>query len=394
MIKIFYINTTYLAFIFIWFALRLNLLDGIDSAGRLDVFISIIVLMLNVVYNKNFLVNNSIKIWLIWFMYASLNSLFLFDDSFNAVSMTSFILYSLFVPFVIMSVTASFNEKDVNKFLNLLEYILFISVFLFFFNSKSMNGRIINESFNVNELVLVTNALVATIIIRSLLINRNLFKVIGLITFPSIYILLSGSRMGFGALLILVFGYWFATQNRNLLVFIIRLLFVGIISLFLFDLIIENTVLGERLVSTTTQSENMTFNPAEGTIFQVFGDRGIFYITAWSVFINNPVFGIGLLNYQKTNLFVLHVEYLIHLAELGIIGFALYTSFIYSLIKNIKFKNIDIYVQRKAIMLYFILLSIMFCATVLFLYKSFAIAYLFGLIILLSNHGVKSIKSQ
>jgi hypothetical protein len=389
--KITKINIGFLAFVFLWQALRVNILNGVDGAGRLIVFISFIILCFNLntkkEFRKIFSSNLSIKIWFIWFIYAVVNTIFLFDESHTGITTGVFILNKLFVPFCIISIVSSFNDKEFPRLLKWMEILLFVVTIIFILGSDFSGGTFSNELLNINELVLITISLVTTILLKNLKEDQSIFFLIVKLTIPTYFIVLSGSRMGFVAYIVLVLGYFFCKRNKGGVLFVFQICILGLLSYFAFQFVSENTVLGERLSMTAGQGDTLTENSAEGTIFEYFGDRGGFYINGWDLFIRNMPFGIGLLNYNKTNTFVLHVEFMIHLAELGIFGILLYLSFLSSLWFKLK-EKMKSTIQPKTIKFGFVIVgAITVCATVLFLYNSYAVAYMFGLIIVLSKNN-------
>jgi hypothetical protein len=389
MVTVTNVNIVFLAFIFIWQALRLNILNGIDGAGRLILLSSFLVLILNfsrnIEFRKIFTSNTSVRLWLIWFIYAVVNTVFLYDDEHTEVSIDIFILNRLFVPFFIISIVSSFNQLNLRKVLKYMEIALFVVTLIFILGSDFAGGRFSNDFLNINELVLIVISLVVTIFLRNLVDNKSLILLVTKLVVPTYFIVFAGSRMGFMAYVILLFGFYFCRSSKRNTLFVFQVCLIGFISYFTLHYIAANTLLGERLMMTTEQGANLTENPAEGTIFEYFGDRGGFYIIGWSLFRESFPFGIGLLNYSKTNTFVSHVEYIIHLAELGIFGILLYLAFLRSLWVNLKLKLKSTIQSQYINFGFFILVSIIFCASVLFLYNSYAVAYMFGLIILLSK---------
>ncbi len=131
---------------------------------------------------------------------------------------------------------------------------------------------------------------------------------------------------------------------------------------------------------------NQKSNYAEGTVFEKFGDRGVYYVRGWEAFKDEPITGIGLKNflhnYWPT---VLHSEFMVHLAELGLIGFILYLLFNISVFRSIreaKKTNASALIYNY---LFFVFGAIMISASVLFMYNSMATAIIYGLILLLTN---------
>lgn len=98
----------------------------------------------------------------------------------------------------------------------------------------------------------------------------------------------------------------------------------------------DNTEAGARLIDSddTAVAELQT-----GTMLDLLGERAWYYFLGWQNFLSNPWFGIGLWHFETYNQYglPLHTEYMIHIAEGGIIGATIYFSFIaFILIKLIK----------------------------------------------------------
>lgn len=388
MIQLYRFNILYILLIFIWQSIQINLLKGFDGAGRINFILTCAILLLNLLNFKNirrvFAQNAILKIALVALIYKIINSYFLYDPMHTKIPLDVFIISRLVVPFALILTISLIPKKHINIFLLLMIGTLYFSGILFMIGSSFDEGKFSNKMFNINELVLVLIALIAFIILYAIRVRLSSYLLILLLIFPTIFILYSGSRMGFGAYLILVLGYWFIVQDKKSINFIFKMVFIGLVCYVSFQYITENTVVGKRLMSTTEDSMNIKESRlVQGTVFEKFGDRGIFYIKGWALFVQNPVCGIGLLNFNKSNYFVCHVEYIIHLCELGIIGFLFYILFLRALWINIR-KRIRYKDNVEAHFLFCILICILFSAMVLFLYNSYAIAALFGVITLLT----------
>lgn len=76
---------------------------------------------------------------------------------------------------------------------------------------------------------------------------------------------------------------------------------------------------------------------ATNTIIDNFlGERILYYIFGWQDFIENPVHGIGLWQFKNIHWgFPIHSEYIVHLAEGGIIGFAMYLMFLWGMLRGL-----------------------------------------------------------
>jgi len=396
MIQLYRFNILYILLIFIWQSIQTNLLKGFDGAGRINFILTCAILFINLLNFKNikrvFFQNAILKIALIALIYKILNSYFLYDPMHTKIPLEAFVVSRLVIPFTLILTTSLIPKKHINTFLLLMIGTLYFSSILFMIGSNFDEGKFSNKMFNINEIVLVLIALIACIILYAIRVRLSSYILILLLIFPTIFILFSGSRMGFGAYLILVLGYWFIVQDKKSINFIFKMVFIGLVCYVSFQYITDNTVVGKRLMSTTEDSMNIEESGlVQGTVFEKFGDRGIFYIKGWALFVQNPVFGIGLLNFNKTNNFVCHVEYIIHLCELGSIGFLFYIFFLRSLWINIR-KRIRYKDNVETHFLFCILICILFSGLVLFLYNSYAIAALFGIMSLLTlriSHKIK-----
>ena len=110
--------------------------------------------------------------------------------------------------------------------------------------------------------------------------------------------------------------------------------FWGIIVFYLFDFFLYDTHAGERLLGTKEQAE--TFDEYEtGTILDILGDRTWYYVVGWANFLQNPLIGIGFENFRHYNntIWICHPEYMVHIAEGGLIAICLFFPFMFLLTK-------------------------------------------------------------
>ena len=117
----------------------------------------------------------------------------------------------------------------------------------------------------------------------------------------------------------------------------IILIVIGFIILwFGYDYILNNTLVGERIMTTTEQAEMLNMETGIW-LLDLLGDRGMFYVVGWRDFLTHPITGIGYDNFSNVHRvdmhFSLHSEYLIHLTEGGLVASLLFLSFYYNVIK-------------------------------------------------------------
>lgn len=158
---------------------------------------------------------------------------------------------------------------------------------------------------------------------------------------PILGIVMSTSRNGLSLVVIYFFSIWLAPMfkgrnSESQLKRIIPVVLLGVIAMFLLTWLMDNTEAGARLVDSddTTVAELQT-----GTVLDFLGERAWYYYLGWMNFLANPWFGIGLWHFDTYNQYglPLHTEYMIHIAEGGIIGATLYFSFtIFILFKLVK----------------------------------------------------------
>lgn len=376
---------------FIWVGLQTTFAEGIDGQGRLLTFILTVTLIANLLSNQNF-VRQFIKkrspasIWLIWLVYAVVNTSHQYTPTPRAGTVL-FIITQLVIPFIVLTTVSSMRVDKIYTLLQSLQISLYIFFILVFLDANLTFGRVSLQRFDPNELSLYIYALISVICFNYFLGLQSYKKSLYLLMPVWAFSVLLGSRMGFAGASFLTLGFFLV--NKSSAFSIKRIILFAPIAILLLTYVLNETALGERLVATTSQTENWDNNPAEGTVFQYYGDRGLYYILGWKAFLDSPIFGIGLQNFQGNYYYtVLHSEIMVQLSELGGIGFILYAAFFYSIIKNMLFKKrIE---QRKPIYRYmwYPVLVLLFASTNLFLYKSLAVSLLFGLIILFSRADV------
>lgn len=161
-----------------------------------------------------------------------------------------------------------------------------------------------------------------------------------LLTLPGVVAILGcGSRNG----LFLFFAYCVALLvakefNGNFdkgKLFRLALLF-GVVYL-IGSFFLENTMVGERMMATEEQTEISTGLQTGIPILDKMGDRGIFYYIGFMNFLDNPITGIGLYNFANYNSYPVpvHSEYMIHMAEGGLVGISLFLTFMVGVIRNL-----------------------------------------------------------
>jgi O-antigen ligase len=155
-------------------------------------------------------------------------------------------------------------------------------------------------------------------------------------------IILAQSRNAFGMVCIMLMGYYHSVIMKykpaiKQLVMIPLVLIFLVISV---RYVINTTGLGARFLNDIEEVEEETYKTQyqTGTAFDyVVGERIVYYATGWEIFKNHLWTGIGLDNYKNYmgGKFPMHVEYMKHLAEGGIIATFFWIAFLISLLRVI-----------------------------------------------------------
>jgi O-antigen ligase len=254
-------------------------------------------------------------------------------------------------------------------------YLAIILILLF--ETETEHGRTGGE-LNSNTIGTMATVLCMLLYLKYYKHQLKALWFIILISLPIFTIISTGSRTAFGGLALLLGLHFFINRSRNVLITISKIVLPALILILAFNYLLENTGLGERILSTTEQSEGMDFETGN-PILDKFGDRGIFYYRGWEVFIEQPLTGIGLGNFKdyNENKLAQHSEYMIQLTELGLIGFTLFFLFYLSIFKNLfRIKNILINKRENELFIgYVLIILLMITAT-----RMYQVGYFFAII--------------
>lgn len=199
--------------------------------------------------------------------------------------------------------------------------------------------------------------------------------------YPILFILLSQSRNGFGMVIIMFLGYYYAFVMKCRASFkqLFGAMIVCGVLLFSVNYVLGHTGLGNRISGDIEAAETRALRT--GTILDnIAGERLIYYVNGFAIWIEHPLTGIGLDNYQNyvNGEYPMHVEYFVHLAEGGIIAAFLWGLFIFSLFRIIMKANIP--KSKKAIAL-FTMFTILFTCLFTVMYNGELNMLLFGIVL-------------
>lgn len=225
--------------------------------------------------------------------------------------------------------------------------------------------RLGGEVLNANTIGIRASLIFYFAIIKYLKGIITKYQLFFLLIIPAIAVVLSGSRTGLAMSVILILILILRQSHGNT-----KLLYKPLICIvFCLGLyvILEYTVIGQRLLSTSEQIDSASYLQT-GTFWDQLGDRGYQYYVSIPYICNNFWFGIGSNNYwetipEATN--VLHSEYLIQLLECGIFAAVLYFFVYFWIIRrclSIKTSNIVSENIRRLSLL--MMIALLFAATV------------------------------
>lgn len=311
-------NQLFLFFTILWPIVQNIVLHGIDGAGRLTV----IMFFLTIIVNNKYLlqVPRSFLITVVWAFYAALNTYFSGHKGIE-VFYPIWAIKNLFLPVLVMYVTYLEFKKNWGKSIKL----MFICLLIFFLVGALNLRPTLQDDLSIRIMNALGNDYFNTLFMLICIVFILMAgKRLGFL--PSIIIILlafsivifGAERKAFGALIISTgFGIASMTVRSKHKFFI---LFLTVILCVLTTYFISYyTYIGERF--SLLEEEEFVQN---NLFLQLMGDRGIQYIQSWDMFISHPINGIGLFGYSVHNThFIglpLHSEYMVQLAECGMIG--------------------------------------------------------------------------
>ena len=322
------INYAYITFVILWLPINLATFN-VDGKGYIFSIVTTLILLINTLFDKNFYKRyffaSPFYIWLIWIVYNSIN---LIIKGYNQeISLGMYIINTLFIPYISMVISNKEIQRNKTDFLNLTFSVLVVFSLLTItvlgegqltdsdakLDIQRISGKLGNLGPLISLFILFFLSLLYINSKKSIFTLTNFtIYIVGLISF-------SGTRKAIGAVfLILLFTFLakikFSFKNMVGVVFLYFVISLG------YNYIMDNTALGVRFEQGAEDGEN--FNTSNIRVLDYLGDRAYFYIDGWRIFSQNPLTGIGLENYTTVSdsKYRLHTEYIVQLAETGLIG--------------------------------------------------------------------------
>ena len=340
-----YFNYFYIAIVLLWRPLQGTILT-VDGKGRILLLLTIIALLINcnrIVFRK-ILYKQPIVIWLLWCIYVIINT-YLSGFYREDVSFLYFAINQICCPCIIMAVIAFEYFKDDRK---LLKYVLFIFLIYAFIGAFVMDiGYVAAEedAVNVNTLgnALALNVMMIIFFTGLCYCRKELsLKItVVLILFAMGIIVMSATRKALGAGVLMIIALMLS-QIKISINSLIKMMVPIIALYFAFTYVMNNTGMGKRLSELDDQADNVSlyYNVSDNVFLKSLGDRAPQYILGTQLFVEQPITGIGLTNFQRKSGYPnrLHSEYMVQICECGIIGCILFVMFYIYIIKQLLLK--------------------------------------------------------
>lgn len=331
------INYIYLALAILWDPIQRGFLH-IDGKGRIMFMLTILIFLVNIVLDKRFLKKEVFSrpavFWGLWIIYSGIN--LQFQGYYGELSFSFFFVHQLFKPFLIMVIAAKETQRNPEKVFKLFTIVFtafaLLSVTVLGGVHETHEDRLTGQLGNTGPL----NTIYVIFFAALLFVHKKIKwrTLIPLTIFAFAVISMAATRKAFGAAVIIALTFVlsqikFSAKN------IILALILSAGFYFGGNYALENTALGKRFEEGV--EVGVEKNTTNIEVLSFLGDRVFFYVKGWEIFNNNMLTGIGLKNFMHKNHgpLVIHSEYMVQLAECGIIGSMLFLLFYFWIGKNL-----------------------------------------------------------
>lgn len=373
----------------------------VAQQGRLT-FVSLIYIIIFFILNyyykdfRKFAKSTPLKIWIVLTLYHLVNASL---KNVPAINFVDYLMgFKVYASICIFSFLFYTNLKATCKYIYY-NYIVWLTI-AFLITFVSFGQRLTGDVVIAIEIGRNAMLMAVAAIFYCISVGVKLKGLVLRLIFPAFFILISQTRTSFGILLIILIGYYYSyilkgRLNFNKIVGTIIIIFISMLS---YDYLIENTGLGDRLQENVENIESSTYRKKikTGTYFDyIAGDRIYYYVKGWELFQAHYYTGIGLDNFKDYTHgnYPMHVEYMTHLAEGGIIAFTLWMLFILILFRYILKFRIN---KRLRTLLLFMMLAIIFACgyTVMYENELYVILYAIILSFIIIQHPNKTYRTH
>lgn len=378
------IDTTKLNFItivcaYLWRGLQSFV--AFDGAGRIPSTLLLCTFCLNLFYSRNEgVMRHPSCWWLFWCVYVLINAFVK-----GAPDFFPLVMMSIGKCYICMHLVAWEYEKDASRTLRFLTVMILVYAFsglLTMAEGEGGNeGRLLSDYGNYLPIAMVPLSLL--VCLQLLRHSISWKKACCIIVLTVGVVVVSATRKAFLALLIVFFFFFVSKVNLKSIKSVFYLI-LFVCSFFLLQKILDNTVLGGRFEAAADISSVYASN----WFLELVGDRASFYVIGWDVFRHNILTGIGLLNYPKVTgaSLVIHSEYMVQLAECGVIGTLFYLLFmagmILPLLRRLFHRDAD---REYDLLLLGGMLAVLVMSLTAWVYDNLSVFIIYGIVLAYNN---------
>lgn len=375
--QIYYFNIFYLFIIIVLPSIKTNFLS-FDGAGRIEILFTFIAIIVN--FKNFFKAPKAMYFWLAWVIYCVV-SIHYKGYGFVDYPYNLWLPHKLIIPIVAMMTVYSAASTKYDEFIR----ILFIYILIYAVIGTavmSLNASALKSDYGENTLSNgYLNSMIVIFPISALLFKaRRISSVsLSLISFMIFYgIILSGERKALAGLFIMLFGFFLSNHTSFKPKSVITLILLTVVAYYSVDYAIENTQAGARLSEDYISSEYQ-----DNLFLKLVGNRALMYVEGFNFFLQDPLTGLGLTNfisYSIESRHILHTEYMVQLAECGIIGSFLFLMFYGSMIVRLIKAYLDRSNRAATVIYITTLLAILVIAFTGWIYDSHMYFIFYGLL--------------
>lgn len=324
-------NSFYIGLIILWPVLQ-NLI-GVDGKGRIPFVVTLVFFTFSFIYNYKQLFTKPLRLWWIWVGYALVNTFFIQGTLMQHDQIMGFITYVIAGPLLAYCIITEslIRRAQISKYVGYI-VLLYLACALLTPSTNLEDEHGISMFGNIVPISIVFFVFIFAV----RFVHKDItFKTFGIITVVAVFfVVVSATRKAFGGMaIVLFFTYLSKVQKLSFKTIYITLL-IGLLLYVLSDLF-QSSDLWIRF--SNANKESATSDYKDNLFLSLMDDRAIMYVTGWDIFCNNLWFGIGLRNYLNSGFYAytLHTEYMVQMAECGIIGSTLFLWFYLKMAKGL-----------------------------------------------------------
>lgn len=354
---------------------------SVDGAGRLPFFLMLFIFICNFreIWRYSF-VKPSI-IYTLLGIYMVANGLIKGSPSVYPQSGMWIMVTHIMGPIIAMLIIVACARKDFISTARMLSIGTLLFCILSVLNSSMNEGRL-NSEINANEMAMYGAVTTSLYAIRYICGSSKF--TFSLVVIPVALVILTGSRMGFAMIALILVTVVVVKADLKRPSTILKAIILLVLGFFAVEYIMHNTLLGERLLNTAENSDNMQMLRT-GTVLDYYGDRGFQYYYSWPFFLDNPIWGIGFhkwMLYSPTG-HVCHSEFMVQYVECGLAAFIPWCIFWFCLFKPLRFirKHSSGKIRNLSLLIIATLISLLYADTVLWSYNMYCVFIVYALAI-------------